>query len=532
MSGSLPITGGAAAPIGGDAAPITSGPIEDDRTGTPQPTLDESIEAGASSTFAHLPTVAAFNSAGNIYPGQDETIPSDWGQLTDFPGGFVPSRPAQPMTAEDANKQAEAAGATLKPYAPGTTVDQPTFNSQLQDNLTEQKRQKIIADRSSGILSRAIDFGVSALVSLADPLNDMAMMIPGAPEAWTARAIEGMGGGLAARLAGRAGAGALQGAAGMAALQPLAAAQASQDQVDFSWGNALRQIAIGGVFGAVGGGIHAGVGEGLRALSPEAAEAVSKSALARVMTDDPRGVDVQAIVDQDAAQQGYIAASNAREVARAQAAPLLREAAAMREEAAAIPNVTESSGSPESMLNPPARDPIAQARIEAAQEELTRPGAAPSLARQEELHAEIQSLTEGAAPGSDLEQARNESQRQGLLIAADRAEQRAAELQATAQQSARAAATRAVTPTDPELDRTTRNGQNLVKNSPKLEGIDTAKDNTEAGRMVADIKAAHDAALGRGEITEHPSLADAGKDELAKGEAEKAYVAACGFGGA
>ena len=113
MSGSAaaPIPGGAL-PTGGPAAPLIGGPIENDQTGTTRPTLSEALDADVKAGISSLPTVESFNSAGNLYPGQDQAPPSDAGQLTEFPGGFQPSRPAQPMTAEDANKQAQAAGAT------------------------------------------------------------------------------------------------------------------------------------------------------------------------------------------------------------------------------------------------------------------------------------------------------------------------------------------------------------------------------------------------------------------------------------
>ena len=655
MSGSIaaPIPGGAL-PSSGPAAPLIGGPIENDQTGTTQPTLSEALDADVKAGISSLPTVESFNSAGKLYPDQPyQAPPSDWGQLTDFPGGFVPSRPVQPMTAEDANKQAQAAGATLKPYAPGTTVDQPTFTAQLTDNLTEQKRQKVISDHATGILSGAVDFGMSALTSMLDPLNDMAMLVPGAPEAWTARAIEGMGGGLAARIAGRAGAGALQGAAGMAALQPLQAEQASQDQMDFSWGNALRQIAIGGAIGAVGGGIHGGL-----SVAPETAEAVAKGALARVMTDDPRGVDIQGLIDHADASQ---AANNLETWQRRQQAidaarppPATTDTLGRSVEINNARERMENAYEQERQLRGeigqvPAVDPATQARLDAVQQELS--GVIPS-ARRAELEQEREMLTGGRPEDAALETARSQAQRSGLTAAAERArataqtaeesivtlrasearEQAAADARrnssdrstriqqarldsqeevlqammekevrayaynsgvtlepgeaataareirtaqpgevrdtiaghiaaiakrsdafpvrdalaaprlnttptpglATLRREAQGAATdmaaRALNPTDPELDRTTRNGANLIATQPKLEGIDVAKDSTEAGQMVADVKAAYDAAVARGDIAEHPSLADAGKDELARGDAEKAYLAACGFG--
>ena len=667
MSGSVavPIPGGAL-PTGGPAAPLIGGPIEDTQAGTTRPTFAETLDVHAQD-LEHGLTAGLFRGASQYDAAHQ--APSDaeqqswWPQPDRNAAPFAqPATPRPQIAAEDANEQNKAAGGTLEPYAPGMTVDQPTFAAQLTDNLTEQKRQKIISDHATGILSGAQDFGVSALTAMLDPLNDAAMLVPGAPEAWTARAIAEMGGGLAARIVGRAGAGALQGAAGMAALQPLQAQVASQDQMDFDWGNALRQVALGGAIGAVGGAIHGG-------LNPETKEAVLKGAFARVMTDDPRGVDVQGLIDHADASQ---AANNLETFQKKQAAI---DAERTSLEQGPAPNragdIAEAQGRMEDAYVQERQfrreagavtdaqpvttdaDPVTQARLDEIEAELntTIP-----KARQASLMREQDMLTEGLHPGlasdittspeSLLEVARSQAQREGLTAAAERAratgqaaeadvariqkEEAAAQaarassdratrirqfqldgteaatqgmmekevrryaaktadangtplepaevtriakeirtagngevqdtiahhlntvarrsdafpvresldraaaatanLRLEAQGAAADMATRALAPADPELDRTQRNGANLVATQPKLEGIDVAKDSTEAGQMVADVKSAYDAAVARGDIAEHPSLADAGKDELARGDAEKAYLATCGFG--
>lgn len=656
MSGSVaaPIPGGEL-PTEGPAAPLIGGPIEDAQAGTTRTTFSETLDAH-SQDLAHGLTAGLLR--GALQHDQAEAPPSDaeqrswWptpaGQATPF---AQPATPRPQIAAEDANEQNKAAGGTLKPYAPGTTVDQPTFAAQLTDNLAEQKRQKIISDHATGILSGAVDFGVSALTSMLDPLNDVAMLVPGAPEAWTARAITEMGGGLAARIAARAGSGALQGAAGMAALQPLQAQVASQDQMDFDWGNALRQVALGGVIGAVGGAIHGG-------LSPETNEAVLKGALARVMTDDPRGVDVQGLIDHADASQ---AANNLETWQRRQQAidaarpppatttDTVGRSVAINNARERMENAYEQERQLRGEIGQVPGDPATQARLDAVQQELS--GVIPS-ARRAELEQEREMLTGGQPEAAALETARSQAQLSGLTAAAERArataqtaeesiitlratearEQAEAEakrnsadratriqqakldsqeeiLQAMMEKEVRAyaynsgvtlepgeaataareirtaqpgevrdtiaahiaaiaqrsdagdvraalaaprlnttptpglatlrreaqgaaadMATRALHPVDPELDRTQRNGANLVATQPRLEGIDVAKDSTEVGQMVADVKSAYDAAVARGDIAEHPSLADAGKDELAQGDAEKAYLAVCGFG--
>ena len=498
-------------------APITSGPIDGptpDDLNAPGPSLaqtttGEGLDTAASQTWNDLITNRLLRGAQRS--DADEAPPSDAEQQSWFPSRVTPyaqpaTPPPAPVSPEAANAQVKAAGATLTPFT--APVGPHALQGMIDDNLRSQKSADVIARTGDGILGGVARFGVGALVSLADPLNDIAMMIPGAPEAWTARAIEEMGGGLAARVVGQAGAGAIQGAAGMAALTPLQAAQAQADHEDFSWGDALRQTAFGAALGAGGGALH-----GLFSRAPDVVEPTITAALARVMQDDPRGVDVQGLLDHgEATAAQAIHAANVAEVTRVQNSPLLREAAAMREEAAQI-------GAP---------DPVAQARIDAAQEELTRPGAPPTAARTAELQAEIQSMQEGAAPPSELEMARDEAQRQGLLDAAARSEQTARDATTKAQQSAREMATRAMSQTDPELVRTQRIADQTIAGAPKLEGI-ADKDATEVQQMLADKKAEYDMHVANGRIVESPTAGEAGQEHLLAGKAKAAY-AACGIG--
>ena len=92
-------------------------------------------------------------------------------------------------------------------------------------------------------------------------------------------------------------------------------------------------------------------------------------------------------------------------------------------------------------------------------------------------------------------------------------------------------ADRALAPTDPELAPAQRVAATAAETAPVLEGV-ADKDAAEVAQMVADHKALYDGMVQGGQITEHPSLAEAGQDELAMGKAHAAYAAVCNFGGA
>lgn len=502
-----------------DPAPMISSPVLDETASPVLTTFNESLESTVTRNWNEA--VAPYRSAAEY--DADEQPPSEaeqrswWptppGQAIPFPpAGSEGGPPILPrIKAEDANAMNKQAGGTLTPFAPGTEIGPNTFQQMLKTNLENQKADDVVSRSAAGILASPARFTAGLLVSLANPYNDAAMLIPGLPEAGLAEAL---GGGILARAGARAATGAAQNAALGIGLAPFQASQAASDHEDFSWGETLRNAAYMSAFGALHGGIAGALSR--PRLPPETVNDTMAAAVGRVMQDHPSGVDVQAIIDQG-------------EVTR-----LHSEAAAMRAEARAIPTpediALEQATRPDIVIPPSGLDPVAQARVDAATEELTRPGAAPSAARAAELHAEIASMTEGRPlerpvtprappPVSDLEIARNESQRQGLLTAAARAEQSAADM-----------ATRATSVTDPELVRAQRINANTIATAPKLEGV-MSRDHAEATAMLADKKAEYDGLVASGALNEHPSLADAGKDHEDYGKAIDAYAKTCAFGG-
>ena len=446
-----------------EPAPLVSGPIngltDEERADTTGPSLaqsttGESLEATAASAFRSASEVwrnpAALN-AEVAAPSNPEDA-YQYGDIIPLNGAGPTSPPLTRMSAADANAANKAAGGTLTPFSHDTT--QEAFNGMLSDNLANQKDADVISRSAAGIIASPARVATGMLVSLADPRNLAAMMLPGVGEATVAEAL---GGGTLGRVAGGAVVGATQNFAAGLALAPLQYAQASTDHEDFSWGDTLRNAAFMAAFGAGGGALH-GL---LTRAGPDTTEAVMKAALARVVTDDPRGVDTQAILD-----HGELAAR-------------------------------EPTG-PEAAL----------AELDARQ--------APDTDYRDMLST---STKRELAPGEtwrDRAVSYVDSTRPDPAVAA---------------QSATDMADRALAPTDPELAPAQRVAATAAETAPVLEGV-ADKDAAEVAQMVADHKALYDGMVQGGQITEHPSLAEAGQDELAMGKAHAAYAAVCNFGGA
>lgn len=286
--------------LGDDApAPMISSPLLDASNEAPaQTTLDESLAATAASGWRNATELwrnpAALN-AEAAPPGN----PGDLDEATqslglEGPTYGAPAAPLKRMPADAANAANKAAGGTLTPFTHDTTNE--AFNGMLADNLANNKDADVIARSAAGIIASPARVATGMLVSLSDPRNIAAMMIPGVGEA---RVIEALGGGVAARIGGRAALGGVQNAAVGVGLAPLQAAQADTDHTDFSWGETLRNAMFMAAFGAGGGALHGVLGR----VEPETTEATMRAAVARVLTDHPQGVDIQGILDHADATQ-------------------------------------------------------------------------------------------------------------------------------------------------------------------------------------------------------------------------------------
>jgi len=275
-------------------------------SGAPTPSLSAAAEA--SRYFADTGSFDYTNMGGGAgywppdIPGPYASTPTTQDvngipMMRITPGAAGP--PGQHITAEEADAQAKEAGATLKPFAPGTMIGPNELQGMIRDSVAANKNADIVNRSASGIIATPARVAAGMLGSMVDPANQMTLMVPGAPEAWAARGIESLGGGLAARAAVHGAAGALQGAAMGAATVPLQAAVASEDQQDFSWSQAFQDTMMQAVIGAGAGALHGMISRG----DPDIANATMKAALARTVEDHPEGVDIEGLIDHSDATQ-------------------------------------------------------------------------------------------------------------------------------------------------------------------------------------------------------------------------------------
>jgi hypothetical protein len=387
------------------------------------------------------------------------------------------------------------------------SFDTPVAASVAQDlnarKHAEIERQDIIQRRETGLLTGgAARFSANLAAGLLDPLGLAVGFIPVVGEArealWLARATEAAG--MAGRAAVRFGTGAAGGALGMAALTPLEAGLSRQEHEDFTAADALRNIAIGGLFG---GGLHAVGGaiadrvtgryanpltQRLDEAGPEARAALLQGAISQHLDDRPvnvaaaldgldaeraerellQWVGVQERIDRRAeAALADITASETRTAARRTAlaetgevrlAELQRQAVEVRAEHERALREADA-----------AVDPVTQERLGQIEAELSRPIAA---ARRADLEAEQSMLREGArtTPAGDaLERARSLAQAEGLARDLGRTERQSAavEQQLTRRQaelaSGETAAQRAFDIATTRLDSQQRTLQDLTE---------------------------------------------------------------------
>lgn len=258
-----------------------------------QTTPEEVLGATAGAAFDSLPTVSLlrqqqrYNESGPDTPFGGAIDPRNPGSDVDAMAaerGPAPTRVT--LQPDEANAKAKAAGAQV-------TFDKPiadaTAQSVIDDHVTAQQRADVIARNGNSILSGQVGrFVTSSLVSLADPINLTAMMIPVAPEAFVAEKLAAAAS-VWERAAIRGAAGAANGAVGMAALEPLTYAMSKSDYNDWSAGDALRNIFIGAALGAGGHMLMGGL-FGREHLDPNTSMEATRAAIAQAA--DGRPVDV------------------------------------------------------------------------------------------------------------------------------------------------------------------------------------------------------------------------------------------------
>ena len=374
---------------------------------------------------------------------------------------------------DDARARAKAAGVDInfdKPI-PDTTAD-----SIIRQHVKQQQRAAVIARNGDSILSGGVArFVTSSLLSLIDPINDAALMIPAAPEAFVAEKLAGAAS-VFERTMIRGAAGAANGAAGMAALEPLNYAMSKADYNDWTAGDALRNIFMGAAMGAAGHMVLGGM-FGREHLDHETAMDATRGAIAQVLNDKPamdatrgaiaqvldhetamdatRGAIAQVLNDKPVDIEGLIDHANATKAAdrleawHAQQQRILADAEASRVTVEGAPNRSGEIAQHEATLSQMREqaaqmrgeveglkakaveggmDAETQARFDEVNKELA--GVIPK-ARRAALTQERDMLAEGrgamdVSTGDPLEQARTATQAQGLADAAKRTDTQAA----------------------------------------------------------------------------------------------------------
>lgn len=269
------------APLTDDLASLS---VEHENTvTTPAEVLGATVSAG----LAALPTPSMSRSAAReALSGVAPTTNYTGDMSYDPENENLPHKPTVTMDPTDANQAIDKAGA--KGMTPFTTPTHPdVVKSLIDDYVTGQQRADVIQRNGNSILSGGLArFGVGALLSLVDPLNDVAMLIPAAPEAFVAEKIAAAGSAVG-RTGVRAAAGAANGALGMALLEPLQAFNDYQEHHEWDAGEALRNIAFGAALGAGGHALLGGLTGRVARLEPEDREAALRAAVADVVHDVP-----------------------------------------------------------------------------------------------------------------------------------------------------------------------------------------------------------------------------------------------------
>jgi hypothetical protein len=417
--------------------------------------------------------------SNNVFEGQDplqtsEAIVQGINRLTDNAAASAdPSRPTRfsgDVTAAPPSPIISAQEANEKYAAPGLKFNNPlpdAVASSMYDAKLDENMRADVAARSASPIARDV---VGFAAGMLDPVNIAASFLPVIGEGNVARMLGTAGAeSFGAKLATRAVTGAATGAVTQAPLAALQYGLASQSQQDYTAADALKSVLMGAVFGGIAHPVVGGVLDAFGANDPLAG-AFQNSPLAGQVGADP-------VLRQQAASAAIAATLEDRPV---DVAPLIELGARQREQALALHSMQYDSAAPtaarlnalEDDLTRPGvpdaladnltaqhealtdisasesdiagvrdqlADPVTQARIDAIDEELTKPGPLSSV-RQQQLMQERGMLTEGAVPATPdeiaLNSARAEAQRQGNQIAIDRNNQRIAALQDQIRQSA------------------------------------------------------------------------------------------------
>lgn len=223
--------------------------------------LGEYLDAVADEAWANNPLPSAFRLyrrreaefgplgamsrlLGAVYPGGRENIERGFRALGAPDAAFAPR--SKLLSKADANERGKDIGLAFDRDTPEEIVD--LLMRRRREKLAAElvfKRSRLDEDRSGrALLSVLTEFAVSA----ADPLNVASAFLPvvgpARMAAWSARL--GRGGAALGR-------GAIEGAVGAALVEPIVAANALEEDPDYTLGMSVANIAFGT---ALGGGLH------------------------------------------------------------------------------------------------------------------------------------------------------------------------------------------------------------------------------------------------------------------------------------
>jgi hypothetical protein len=159
------------------------------------------------------------------------------------------------LDAETARSKIAEAG--IKYQVPETGISAPLLDLIIRDKRDAMRREQIMARAPGGVVNGSLQFAAALGASILDPLNVASAFIPVVGEARFAKMMAGAGTGAFARAGVRAQVGAIEGAVGQAMIEPLMAMSASDDQIDYTAADTLRNIAFGAFMGST---IRAGGG--------------------------------------------------------------------------------------------------------------------------------------------------------------------------------------------------------------------------------------------------------------------------------
>lgn len=489
-------------------------------------TLGEKVGADLGNFWNSTPSIDLFHylkrNADEEGPAVQPTFPTDprnAGSDVDAMAqerGPAPVRPT--IGPYDATQMANQQGATglifdapISPQSAQTVIDQ---------HLAAQQRAATIENYHGGALSKVGSIATGMLVGLADPLNLAAMAIPIVPEGFVAARLASAAGAFERTMI-RGAAGAVNGAAGMAALIPYQIGMSKADYNDYTYAQALGDIAFGAAGGALGHAVLGGIFG--HVPTPETRMASLRASVGQVL--DGRPVDVAGIIDHAEATN---AADNLTKFQSVQQR-ILAEADAARAPAGELPpdramainaaqeNIASLHESARGLRGDIAdaqakaveggMDADTSARLEAVNEEL---GGVIPKARRAALEQERDMLTQGrgtldVSGGDPLEQARTASQVQGMTAAAERTEAQAAKaeqdlgklqaqakVEADAADAARASSTRSERIAQAKQDSQESVLQNLMEREVRkyAANIGTELGDGEAATIAREIRTA------------------------------------------